>query len=244
MHRTLWFPDRRASRREAAGVWFFTSGRSLGMKKTIKIIGLLVLGAVLGQVLLVSVSILHVIHKIKDPGFLMQMTMLGTAPNVMSNEELGIWNKMRDHIRHEEYSDVNRLIQITNGELNFEVIPAKPVFTQGKGILAEIRFKNVSGHTLHVNEPREMRPSLEMYHYEGLNQLDCDISISPLESTWMRTLQPGEQISLPTLIVLTNTGPYKINYSLSIFEFNQQRHDELTGSARVINRATCNFDVQ
>ena len=213
-------------------------------EKTIKVVGLLVLGAVLGQVLLVGVSVLHFIHKIKNPNFLMQTTMLGTAPNSMSNDELGIWNDMRDDIRHEKFADVNRLIQITNDELDFEVIPAKPVFARGESILAEIRFKNISGHTLHVNEPREMKLTSETYYYQGLNQLDYDVSSSPLESTWMRTLEPGQQLSLPTLIEVTKTGPYKINYSLSVEEFKEQWDYKSTGFAPVIKRSTCSFAVQ
>jgi len=180
------------------------------MKKTIKIVLLLVLGAVLGQVLLVGVGVLHFIHKIKGPNFFLQTTMLGTAPDAMSNDELGFWNNMRDNITHGEFADVNRLIQIRGDELDFEVIPAKPVFALGESVLAEIRIKNISNHTLHVNEPREMKLTLETYFYLGLNQLDYD----------------------------------KVNYSLSIFEFNQQKDDKSTEFMPVVKRATCNFAIK
>ena len=203
----------------------------------LKVIGLLFLGAVLGQLILVGVSVLHFTHKIKDPNFLTQISMRSTDPHAMSNDELEIWNDMRQKIKHGEYAEVNRLIEITNGDLDIQVIPAKSVFTQGENILAEIRFKNTSSHTLHFNEPRVQRLTTEIYNYQESNQLDYDIFISPEESTWMRTLLPGQELSIPTLIAAKNIGPYKINYSVLFFQFNQ------TGVTPVNKQAICNFVI-
>jgi hypothetical protein len=214
------------------------------MKKTIKIIGLLILGAVLGQVLFLGLSFCHVMKEIKDPYFLTVSTMLSTAPNVMSNKELGIWNEMRDDMKNRKLADVNRLIHISKDELDFKVIPAKALFTQGEGVLAEIRFKNVSGHTLHINEPQVMKLTQEIYHYQGLNQLDYNVSISPLQSSWMRTLLPGEQLSIPILIPVDNTGSYKINYALTIMEFNEEPTGEWTEFGPTIKQTACTFVIQ
>lgn len=210
------------------------------MKRTLKVVGLLVLGAVLGQLLLVGAKILQLTQKVKSPHFLMTMTLRSTAPHAMSNEELALWNDMREKIRHEQLGDVNAFIQITKDDVDFDVVPAKQVFAQGESILAEIRLKNVSNRELHVNEPLERRLTPEAYYYQDKNQFDHDISIDPLESTWMRTLHPGERLSIPTLILTTNLGPHKINYSLSVFQFDEQGR----GHSPAIKRVSCSFIVQ
>jgi hypothetical protein len=214
------------------------------MKRALKTVGLLVLGAVLGQVALTGLAILGLVQKLKNPGFLASTTMLGAAPRVMSNEELSIWNDMRDKIRRQQYAEVKELIRITERDVDFDVVPAKPVFAPGDCILAEIRIRNISGRTLHLNEPREMKLTPESYYYQGRNQFDYDLKIDPFESTWMRTLQPGEKLSLPTLILTTNAGPHKINYSLSVFELDQKPEGNSIGNAPVVKRASCNFTVQ
>jgi hypothetical protein len=159
----------------------------------------------------------------------------------MSNEELGIWNAMRDKIRHQKYTEVNALIRFVEQDVAFEVVPAKSVFSPGESILAEMRIKNLSNRPLHVNEPQEQKLTPDSYFYKGMNQFDYDVSINPTRSTWMRTLQTGEVLRLPTLILTTNVGPHKINYSLSVSEFQPGSSDQY---APTIKRASCEFTVQ
>jgi len=210
------------------------------MKKAFRVIALLVLGAILGQVLLFGISILFLIHRVHNPSFLVRATLPSTAPDEMSNDELALWNKMRDEIERGHFAEVNRLITITNSDVGLKVLPAKPVFATGENVLAVIILKNISDHTLHVNEPKVRSLTLDVYDYQGLNQLDYMISISPMESSWIRILYPGQDISIPMIITARKKGPYKINYSLAVAQFNAQSEED----APVIERATCSFNVQ
>jgi hypothetical protein len=213
------------------------------MRKAIKVVGLLVLGAVLGQVFVIELSVLLVAHKVHSSSFLRQAAMSSTAPDEMSNEELAVWNNMRDDIRNGRFKEVNQLTWITKNDSDFKVLPAKPVFGPGDSILAEIRLKNVSDHVLHVNEPKQKKMTLEAYYYQGVNQMDYLVSISPLESTWMRTLEPGEQISIPIIISVTKKGQYQINYSLAVSELNEE-NSQLEEDAPVSEQAACHFTIQ
>ncbi len=212
------------------------------MKKAIKVAGLLFLGAVFGQAVLIGTGILDFWHKAHDPNFLMKISLLGSRPEKMSDEELVAWNQMGEDIRREKLSDANFFLKIAKDDVGFEVVPARPVFSSGEDVLAEIRIRNISrDHLLHINEPCVQRLTPEIYLYQGLNQLDYAVSLSPLDSTWMRSLQRGEELSVPVLIVATNKGPYKINFSLADFQFDK-RAGEATED--VIRWATCQFRVQ
>lgn len=213
------------------------------MKKTLKILGLLVLGALLGYALLIGGSLLTFLHRAKSPGFLAASTLQSTAPSVMSNPELQIWNDMRDKIRKQRYAEVNDLIGLGETDIEFAVTPAKETFRSGEAVLAEIRIRNVSAKALHVNEPRSTRLTLGFYDYQGYHQDDYSLELSPYESTWMKTLKPGEKLSLPTLIETTNTGPHKISYALAAFTFTDQGDQHSVGRSPVIKRAACFFDV-
>lgn len=140
------------------------------MKKTLKILGLLILGALLGYAFLIGGSILTLLHRVKSPGFLAASTLQSTAPSVMSNPELQIWNDMREKIRQQRYAEVNALIGLGESDIEFSVTPAKETFRSGEPVLAEIRIRNVSAKTLHVNEPRSTRLTLGFHDYRPRRQ--------------------------------------------------------------------------
>jgi hypothetical protein len=210
------------------------------MKKVFKVVGLLVLGAVLGQAFLFGLGLLLLNHKIRDPHFLMLASLPSNAPDAMSNDELADWNKMRDEIRARRFADVDKLTRITKDDVDFEVLPAKTVFASNETVLAALYLKNVSDHTLHVNEPRVRQLTFDKLYYQGSNQLDYEVSISCLESSWMRTLYPGQDLSIPLIIPVRNKGPYMVNYSLDAGGFNGQSGEDIT----TIDQTNCNFTVQ
>ena len=215
------------------------------MKKTLKILGLLILGAVLGYALLIGVSIFQITRKIKmDPNILAAATMRDTDPQAMSNPELGVWNNMRDKIRHRDYKAVNELIALTGTDIEFSVIPAKEIFSSDESVLAEIRIKNVSDRTLHVNEPISQCLTLVPYFSNGNTKIDYSIILSPMESTWMKTLLPGSKISQPTMIQTTNTGPHKIRYYLGAFKFADKSAKGSIGGTPTMKECSCVFTVE
>jgi len=73
---------------------------------------------------------------------------------------------------------------------------------------------------------------------------EVEVSISPLESTWMRTISPGQQLSIPTLIQVKNPGTYQINYSLSIFTFDENPKNGIWEGGSMVKHTTCNFTIQ
>lgn len=59
------------------------------IKQILKVVGLLVLGAVLGYGLLIGTALLRITRSVRNPGFLASISMASTHPQMMSNEEDG-----------------------------------------------------------------------------------------------------------------------------------------------------------
>lgn len=214
------------------------------MSKVLKVTGLLVLGAILGQALLFGVDCLLIIYKVHNPNFLMFQALPSTAVDEMSPDELAAWDKMRAALQQGNYFAVNRLTGMTTNDLNVEVLPTKTLFTSGEPVVAVVRLTNVSNRALHVNEPKVKDLSPGEYNDHGVNELDYSVSISPLESSWMRTLLPGQDISVPVIIPAREKGPYKINYSLLIYKFGASAGGGKSGDVPVMKPVCGTFTIQ
>lgn len=174
-----------------------------------------------------------------EPNFSTTDNRLG----VMSVAEFEAWNTMRENIRAKAYPEVNALIGFSKSDIDFSVIPAKETFSTDDAVLAELRIRNVSDKTLHVNEPRPMRMSTDSAPYKGYYQDIYLVTVSPLEATWMKTLLPGQKISIPMLLPTTNCGAHKAFFSLSVLKFSGKGAGGSDGPVPNLGTAVCAFNV-
>ena len=201
------------------------------MKKTLKIVGLLILGAILGQVFLWAgaFALMWYMGSSMDKSLLTSITFLNkrhTDPSMMSDEEFLHWNRMCENIYEGKYLKVNEIIKINNGDVEFSVIPAKSKFEKGESSLAEMRITNISPRVLHINEPQLMRMTKTCEH-NGYQKNQFIVSLSPLESNWMKTLKPGDKISLPIIIPTDTFGKQRAMYWLNTLRFNDSHSKQL-----------------
>ena len=208
----------------------------MNMKIKSQLIAIVMLGIMIGYTFLYGG---HFSQTQDEPNLLTTDNRLG----VMSGAEHEVWNTMRENIRAKAYPEVNALIGFSKSDIDFSVIPAKETFLTDEAVLAELRIRNVSDKTLHVNEPRPMRMSTDSAPYKGYYQDIYLVTVDPLESTWMKTLLPGQKVSIPVLLPTTNCGANKAFFSLSVLKFSGKGASGSDGPVPNLGTAACSFNV-
>jgi len=213
-------------------------------KKYIKAVLLIALGAILCLAVIVGYQVFHIMKTINDPVFLHAPEQKNPDTEFMSNEELQFWIRMRERIFEGEYQAVNDSINITSDDVEFSVITAKETFSKEESALAEIRIKNLSDGTIVINEltPRFSIP--DTHNSNGIQIANYVYHSSPTESRWVKFLDPGEALSLPTIIKTSEKGPHEIRYTLMFFQFLEKIEDDRSIHQSVVKQLSCHFTVE
>lgn len=162
--------------------------------------------------------LVHRLEKHNGQPFEMLGIMQPTNATMMSDEDFVWWKKMRKDISEKNFLHVDEIIKINQGEIDFAVLPAKPEFAKGESVLAEMRITNGAQRILHVNEPKLLQMVLP-HEYKGGQKGEFRVTLSPFESTWMKTLKPGEKLALPIIIPVGAPGKQRAVYTLVSSQF-------------------------
>lgn len=159
---------------------------------------------------------------------------------LMNDEETGIYLKLEDACENHDIKTLNKILAISNNEIDLSCSPTKPRFIEPESPFIEISLKNTSNKNIHILETELMRFTANSYNRNDIWKDDFDV-ITARNPRYLKILKPSEVYRFTKELFVEGYGIHEIKLSISIGLWEKISEDTRRAHHSVIDRTSCQF---